>query len=290
MKSRIMSISESFLWLSSQFWTELQIFPKTRFYCNRWFGRNIDDGSSERVLIGELLTGSSTDILKKTYSSRSSSIGRNWSRSTDQYNKDQTLTVEELQTLLGENVNQIMKSYFNAQNAINHSPAYDTGATTHNNSDSSHELIDLRQKSRKMSSKLMGISTQNSSQSGNNRTVVSDKRFATHRPVHHNINGSQSSAKSLINLIFGERKLLWILTQIFYYGFKNRGRSSFRKQNYLWDYLMRVVCELKISRTTHKTIDTNAETFIDLIDSITNNAPNYGKDSKFGLFLLLSLR
>ena len=193
--------------------------------------------------------------------------------------------------MLGENVNQIMKSYFNAQNAISQSIGCDTGAdTTHSSSESSHELIDLRQKSRKMCSKIMAFN-QNSSQPTQSRTVLSDKRFATHRPVHHNhSNGTQSTAKSLINLIFGEKKLLWILAQIFYYGFKNRGRSSFRKQNYLWDYLMRVVCELKISRTTHKTIDTNAEVFIDLVDSITNNAPNYGKDSKFGLFLLLSLR
>ncbi|CAG2119595.1 unnamed protein product, partial [Medioppia subpectinata] len=30
-----------------------------RFDCNRWFGRNIEEGSTERVLIGELLSGSS---------------------------------------------------------------------------------------------------------------------------------------------------------------------------------------------------------------------------------------
>jgi hypothetical protein len=271
---------------------------KNRFHCNRWFGRNIDDGSTERVLIGELLTGSITDILKKTNPTRSSSIGRNWTRSSEQYSsKEECLSVEDLQTMLGENVNQIMKYYFNAQNnALSGGQTNSTACDTtgaQNSVDSSHELIDLRQKSRKLSPKILDFKSQRGPTGGQSRThpVLSDKRFATHRPLHHNQSGTHTtSAKSLINLIFGERKLLWILTHIFYYGYKNRSRSSFRKQSYLWDYLLRIVCELKISRTAHKTTDRNGELFIDLIDSITNLAPNYGKDSKFALFLLLSLR
>jgi hypothetical protein len=217
------------------------------------------------------MTDSISEVLKKT-NQRSSSIGRNWTRNSDQFNKEESFTVEDLQTMLGENVNQIMKYYFNAQNNSN---------TISNNSNNTNteELIDLNAKS--LSPKIINISN-----AYNSRTTIS----ATLSQVgkrSSNRNYSQSG-KNLINLIFGERKLLWILTQIFYYGFKNRGRSSFRKQNYLWDYLLRVQCELKITRQT-RNVD-NCDLFIDLIDSITNNAPNYGKDGKFRLFLLISIR
>lgn len=241
-----------------------------KFYCNRWFGRNIDDGSTERVLIGELMIGSIGDVIKKSNQTRSSSIGRNWTRNSDQYSKEESFTAEDLQTLLGESVNQIMKYYFNAQNNSNI-------ITNNLNGD---EMIDSK------ASKLMNISNASyNSRSSISATLSQVGKRSSNRNTSH-------SGKNLIQLIFGERKLLWVLTQIFYFGFKNRGRSSFRKQNYLWDYLLRLQCELKISHRVRNGINASdgGEDFVDIIDSITNNASNYGKDSKFRLFLLISIR
>ena len=80
------------------------------------------------------------------------------------------------------------------------------------------------------------------------------------------------------------------MTQIFYYGFKNR--RTFRKQNFIWDYILRVQCELKhLSVTNIPSFEKkNVNDFVELVDKITNNAANYGKDMKLHLFILVSLR
>jgi hypothetical protein len=105
-------------------------------------------------------------------------------------------------------------------------------------------------------------------------------------------------------LLLGERQLLWTLQQIFYYGFKNRGRSSFRKQIFLWDYILRVHVELKLcSNKSGPTQDQSPsgqglslqakgyrDRFITLVDEISSKASCWGKEGKFTLFLLISLR
>ena len=230
-----------------------------RFNCNRWFGRNIDDGATERVMIGELITCSISDAIKKSYqSSRSSSIGRNWFRSSDnqQVDKDD-LSIEELQTLLGENVNQIMKYYFSE------------------NQNGDHHLNEVK----KLVSKFQKQSSASSTLNKSSRNLRS---------------------RNLLNLLFGNRKLLWTIERIFYFGFKNGGRSSFRKQNYIWDYILRIQCEFKIQTQysiKNQTIEVCCEEttksmnkFIDLIDSISTKALHFGKNSKFQLFITLSLR
>lgn len=105
---------------------------------------------------------------------------------------------------------------------------------------------------------------------------------------HTNIN--------IFSLLFGQNKFLWILMQIFYYGFRNH--RSFRRRTFLWDYLLRVQCELKLmiaalntgNEDVRKSDRNEIFSFINLIDSITDKADTYGKDLKFELFLLISLR
>ena len=94
----------------------------------------------------------------------------------------------------------------------------------------------------------------------------------------------------MISLFFGEKKFLWIINQIFYYGFKNR--RSFRKQIFIRDYILRIQCELKHILPTSLTSSERLSTrdFITLIDQITDKASNYGKEMKFNLFILISLR
>ena len=84
-----------------------------RFTCDKWLGKNIDDGSVERLLIGHVITGSINDHLKKSSShARSSSIGRNWTRGVELTSKEEKYSADDLQAMLCESVNQIMKFYF----------------------------------------------------------------------------------------------------------------------------------------------------------------------------------
>ncbi|XP_054154674.1 DENN domain-containing protein 5A-like [Oppia nitens] len=282
-----------------------------KFSCNRWLGRSIDDGSTECVIIGDLLSGSISDILKKYGPpSRSSSIGRNWSRSVANINNnisdfydgsDRLASPQELQTLLGESINQLIKYYYTMSSITT------TTATTTATAD---DMPPSRHQS------TTTTTTGTPPQSSSNRQQ--QQRYLTTQRTGGSSSSSSSSSRlcggtggtvrHIAQLVFGDRRLLWILTQIFYYGFKNRSRSSFRKQSYLWDFLLRVNCELKISRTTTTTTTTTRQSastaaataaamdaaggdaLIQLVDSITDRAIHYGKDQKFQLFLALSIR
>lgn len=88
-----------------------------RFECNKWIGKSIDDGSIERLLVGTVISGSINDHLKKSSShARSSSIGRNWTRGVELTTKEDKHTVDDLQAMLCESVNQIMKFYYSDKN------------------------------------------------------------------------------------------------------------------------------------------------------------------------------
>ena len=98
------------------------------------------------------------------------------------------------------------------------------------------------------------------------------------------------NCRTLISLFFGDKKFLWIINQIFYCGFKNR--RSFRKQTFIWDYILRVQCELKhaMSSSFSESERLSVKDFVTLIDQIGDRASTYGKDMKFQLFILIALR
>ncbi|KPM07491.1 DENN domain-containing protein 5A-like protein [Sarcoptes scabiei] len=245
-----------------------------KFECNKWLGKNMDDGSIERLLLGELVQGSINDHIKQSSYKRSSSIGRNWSRSTnnnspDTFSKDDKLSVEDLKCMLSESINHIMKFCFNEKirNKMNEIPRNQKTVVL-DNSDKSGEKFQ-------------------SNYSNSTSAISKLARQKSFQP-HTNIN--------IFSLLFGQNKFLWILMQIFYYGFRNH--RSFRRRTFLWDYLLRVQCELKLmiaalntgNEDVRKSDRNEIFSFINLIDSITDKADTYGKDLKFELFLLISLR
>nr|AYV89282.1 DENN domain-containing 5B isoform X1 [Tetranychus evansi] len=236
-----------------------------KFVCHRWFGRNIEDGATERVLLGEVVSNSCIGEILKKSQTRSSSIGRHWARSTSGY-REESLEVQELQQMLGEIVNEMVRLYYNhyGQTFNNHS--------TKNDHHRNLYLSPLK--------KNVARPTRNHpSRSSNNlsTSTYSSRLFNNRSSIHQ---------KTLVTLIFGEKQLLWTLLQIFYYDFKRRSRSSFRKQIFLWDYLLAIICELKISETREPVMDK----MISLVETISVEAANWGKDSKFQLFLILSIR
>ncbi|XP_052123081.1 DENN domain-containing protein 5A isoform X2 [Frankliniella occidentalis] len=81
-----------------------------KFPCGRWLGRGIDDGSTERLLIGELIPNSDTrSELAETCSTpprcRSPSLPRD-------NRKDIKPSVPEIQHMLGDCVNNIVKLHY----------------------------------------------------------------------------------------------------------------------------------------------------------------------------------
>lgn len=165
--------------------------------------------------------------------------------------KEEKHSVDDLQSMLGESINQIMKLYFSEKTKSGH-------ATTE---------CQVSPKTPTLS-KLSNSSTLGKINKGK----------------------AVCNSRNMINLLFGEKKFLWVISQVFYYGFKNR--RSFRKQTFLWDYLLRVQCELKhISPSSMSAADRlSSKQLITLIDQITDQASNYGKEMKFQLFILISLR
>lgn len=225
-----------------------------KFECDKWFGKNIADNSIERLLIGQIVTGSINDHLKKSSNHlRSSSIGRNWTRSSEVTSKEEKYSADDLQAMVGESVNQIIKFYY------------------HDKIKSSTNVSDGQISNKGL---LLGGKVSNSSSTlgkvGKSRATP--------------------NCRTLISLFFGDKKFLWIINQIFYCGFKNR--RSFRKQTFIWDYILRVQCELKhaMSSSFSESERLSVKDFVTLIDQIGDRASTYGKDMKFQLFILIALR
>ena len=219
-----------------------------RFPCNKWFGRNIEDGATERIMIGELMVEGTCigDVMKKSrHPVRSSSIGRNWTRNSNQEEEEELhMSADELQQRLGEIVNNLVRFYY-----------------SHLSSGGGVKLL-----------------TSNGSPSRASCSTLS----ALNSPTNHH--------QTLLKLLFASKQLLPTLQLIFYHGFKNRARSSFRKQLFLWDYLLRLQMELKLLMNGNQEAKEEEKRFVNLIESISSKAPNWGKDGKLQLFLLATLR
>ncbi|GAB6019185.1 hypothetical protein CHUAL_000804 [Chamberlinius hualienensis] len=80
-----------------------------KFPCGRWLGKGVDDGSTERLLVGELvpLTADNEDLMETCRTPprcRSPNIPRKLNRSR--------LTAVEIQQILADAVNSIIKHYY----------------------------------------------------------------------------------------------------------------------------------------------------------------------------------
>ncbi|XP_034238176.1 DENN domain-containing protein 5B isoform X2 [Thrips palmi] len=81
-----------------------------KFPCGRWLGRGIDDGSTERLLIGELLPNSDP---RSEIAETCSTPPRCRSPSLPKENrKDNKLSIPEIQHMLGDCVNNIVKLHY----------------------------------------------------------------------------------------------------------------------------------------------------------------------------------
>ena len=82
--------------------------PFPRFPCGRWLGRNVDDGSIERLLVGELipLTANDANIVESCRGPPSRPRSPSVSRRS---------TVGQLQNMLSDAVNSLVKHFHKAE-------------------------------------------------------------------------------------------------------------------------------------------------------------------------------
>uniref|UniRef100_A0A2K6TE43 DENN domain containing 5B n=1 Tax=Saimiri boliviensis boliviensis TaxID=39432 RepID=A0A2K6TE43_SAIBB len=105
--------------------TQKSFFCPTRFPCGRWLGKGIDDGSLERILIGELMTSASDEDLVKQCRTppqqKSPTTARRLSI-TSLTGKNNKPNAGQIQEGIGEAVNNIVKHF--------HKPEKERGSLT----------------------------------------------------------------------------------------------------------------------------------------------------------------
>ncbi|GAU98066.1 hypothetical protein RvY_09263-2 [Ramazzottius varieornatus] len=87
-----------------------------RFPCGRWLGRNVDDGSVERLLVADFASSAPEYCASTGSDLRSSTLPRTPSRtrspSASRRSTDSRFTAAEIQQILGDAANSIVKYYF----------------------------------------------------------------------------------------------------------------------------------------------------------------------------------
>lgn len=220
-----------------------------------------------------------TDLIKKSQN-KTSSIGRHFSRGVNLYDSRKDLSVEKLQLLLKEKVDEVFKCCFSDQ------------------SDSGDETLEIIMDS---SGVACGINQRN------NGSIPCRKSSGSFK--NKSCSNGKCHYQHLSHLLFSEPEgLISLLKECLYIGFKNHSKSPFRKQVFLWDYVLRIQMELKLSWKTldshlscvkndsnvtpskRKVASKTDRNFIDIVDNINSQAVFFGKDGKLSLLLTIALR
>lgn len=310
-----------------------------RFNCNKWFGRNVDDDSCERVLLAEHITDPNIigKIIEKT-GQKTSSIGRQFRRGLSSTldsisgSKSELTSVDQLRHLLSNKIDQVL-------NALQSQNVTQTQTQTHkfnarkypeqsNNGSHVNEFDDIGDENEEETLQLVidpygqGIleaKTSKVSSTQLNPLRLSSSSSSINTTASAKSVGSQIATslgyQQLNQLYFAEETGLFpIVLEALYFGFKNRGKSPFRKQIFLWDYLLRIQVEFKLS---WRTLDANGSSvprstessigspsngsnnvsdgvirrkFIEIIEGINSHAMYRGKDAKALMFVAISIR
>ncbi|XP_069132552.1 DENN domain-containing protein 5B-like isoform X3 [Argopecten irradians] len=82
-----------------------------KFNCGRWLGKGVDDGSTERLLVAEVLPKTS-DMDGLDLAVLASSSPRSMSPNSPKKSSDQNLKIPMIQEMLGHAVNNLVKHYY----------------------------------------------------------------------------------------------------------------------------------------------------------------------------------
>ncbi|XP_022250655.1 DENN domain-containing protein 5A-like isoform X3 [Limulus polyphemus] len=86
-----------------------------KFPCGRWLGKGVDDGSTERLLVGELVPA---DIDNEELTETCRTPPRCRSPSVPRRPSEPKLTVPEIQQILGDAVNNIVKYFYKSEKEV----------------------------------------------------------------------------------------------------------------------------------------------------------------------------
>lgn len=261
-------------------------------------GKNIDDGACEFIINGEQISNEkAVDQLRKSLLSKGSSIGRQLTKAfSENSERIEIIESDELRDLLGKSVNLITRLY--GFNPLPKNLALDPPI---DKKYSNNLMI------KKLNNKFFDSNEQDKSKSMSNQLQSPLKTLKVkHQQDMSRLNRSNMIRlqQNLVKLLFGDKQLLWVLNEIFYYDFKNKRKSSFKKQQFVWDFILCIQLELKlvlkensirnqiepVNLLMRKDENDLKVQFIELVDRISSKAPLIGKDGKFQLFLLISLR
>jgi len=240
-----------------------------KFLCNHWFGRNVEDDAMERILLARHVnTYADITDLIKKSQNRTSSIGRHFSRGIGFIETRKDMPLEKLQYMLKNQVEQLVRTCSRLEN---------------------DETIEI----------IMDSSGKTNQVKPSNGT----------EPSSSGKKSTQQHNQQLNELIFSEPDgVVYLLKQCLCTGLRNRTKSPFRKQIFLWDYILRIQMELKLS---WKTLDSHLSSvkndstmspsrkkiasrtdrkFIEIVDNINSLAVFWGKDAKLCLLLTIALR
>lgn len=259
-----------------------------RFQCNHWFGRNVDDDAMERILVANHVHDHEhiVDLIRKSQN-RTSSIGRHFGRGIYFYDSRKEIPLEKLQLMLKERVEELIQCFPGDVNSHQDEDRLQVIIDSHGNT---NQVNQSNGSQRETNDLLKSSSTNTLLKGGKQSESISD---------HHLQN----------LLLFSEpHGVIPLLMQCLYTGFRNRMRSPFRKQLFLWDYVLRIQMELKLSWKTldshlssvkndpnespsrRKVASRSDRKFIEIVDNINSQAVFFGKDGKMSLLLTIALR
>ncbi|KAM7366804.1 hypothetical protein PAMP_014748 [Pampus punctatissimus] len=232
-----------------------------RFPCGRWLGKGVDDGSLERVLIGELVVPSGEE-----------DSGRGSRTPPPQHSPSQTRRISitslsgrghkptsaQIQEAIGEAVNNIIKHF--------HKPEKESGDG------------DACSREGAQTALIQGSLTSRGLQS-------------LHRSAMKLCSGDRGS---LTVLLCGENSLVSALEQFFHHGFKSA--RLFQKTVFVWDFVEKAVAYMESAdqmgdlQETADPLGMTCQSLCHYVNAINSTPRNIGKDGKFQLLVCLGAR
>lgn len=179
-----------------------------RFDCGHWFGKSIEDGSIERLLIAEPISPKTIpDLIQKNEASRGYSIGRHWTRL---WTSEALPNADQLPDLLGRAVNLLCRACLTSRNASKQILSSDSFNKTN--------YSDL------------------------------DNNSNEHTPVFSDQMYELLSNQPLFDILFGDQQILATFSAALHDGFRCKtSRYSFRPSEHLWDMLVKLQSETNLS-------------------------------------------
>ncbi|CAD5216658.1 unnamed protein product [Bursaphelenchus xylophilus] len=277
-----------------------------KFNCKKWFGRSVEDGALERVLVAEMVSQRRNEDESPTEQSQPQQYLNSVKNlmSTSMMNKLASAHGGSLSTLVSGAMSRPespVSTPIKEPHRRRSSSRSEVGYPQHSSRNQSlsrpgqYNYYSARESSRHQRSPSV---SEVPSKSWDQRTNELQHRIgeAVNALVKHFYSQGQvgNPTANLTQLLCGERGLIKYLEQVFILGRKDSLFRFFGK-TYPWDYIEKSFAWFAslIPTASGKALNRDVKSIIiyayDMVSKIASNA-NVGKEGKFHAFLLLTLR